>query len=198
MRLVARHQRHCFAEAEDLPDAAHVERQVLVDRHAPARQHRVQRRVVVDRRSPHVQRRIEQEQRVPAALDVRLDRVRLRLHVVVLRPRDHQHGAVARDRDPKVAHVSIVRGEEDAIIRRNARQNQGLHLEIFQERIQRCGKESRVLGLEDEVVILHRSQDLDNWLAPHAVVETVLDLGVEVRSPAAEVIVDVHDRNSCF
>src|SRR5438309_67540 len=67
---------------------------------------------------------------------------------------------------------------------------------MFQQDIQSCREETRVLRLQDEVVVLVRSQQFDNWSAPRAILKTMLHLGGEVGSPAAEVVVGVNNRHA--
>ena len=52
--------------------------------------------------------------------------------------------------------------------------------------------------LEHEVIVFLGAEQLDDGPAAHAILEAVVDLGAEVRSPAAEVVVDVDCRNAAL
>ena len=64
----------------------------------------------------------------------------------------------------KSPHVGVVGREEDADVRRQPR-DITVHSQIFQQRIQRGGKEAGMFGLQDEVIVLFGPQQLRDRLA---------------------------------
>jgi len=60
---------------------------------------------------------------------------------------------VARDNDPKAAHVRVVRRERHARVGRKSAKHDHLRSEIFQQQLERSMKETRMLRLQDEVVL---------------------------------------------
>jgi hypothetical protein len=95
-----------------------------------------------------------------------------------------------------LAHVGVVGGEQDAGVGREAGQHETPGAEVGEEEIERRAEEARMLGLEDEVVVLLGREQACHRLAADAVVQAVGDQGAEVRAPAAEVVVDIDDRNA--
>ena len=57
----------------------------------------------------------------------------------------------------RVAHVGIVRCEEDTKVSRIAGENQSLRFQIAEKCFQRGRKKSRMLWLEHEIIVLLRS-----------------------------------------
>src|SRR5581483_265643 len=97
MRFVGGDQRNDLAQSENLADAAGIERQVVMQGHAPGFEQLCQRRVRSSLVAPELNRRIHQEQGMAAVFDILLDRIHSRLLVIVLRTADDEHRAVARD-----------------------------------------------------------------------------------------------------
>ena len=58
----------------------------------------------------------------------------------------------------KVAHVSVVCGEKNAKVPGNARENQGLRLQVAEQSVESAGEKSGMLWFEYEVIIFFRSQ----------------------------------------
>jgi hypothetical protein len=52
-----------------------------------------------------------------------------------------------------------------------------------------------MLGLQDEIVILVRLQQLHDRFSNDVIVKTVLDQFAQIRLPLPEVVIDVEDRN---
>src|SRR6185437_14134596 len=75
-------------------------------------------------------------------------------------------------------------------------QNDFLHFQVLQQNIECRGEETGVLGLEHEIIISFRFKAFDDWFAGYAVLKTVFNLSMEVRSPATEIVVDVDGRDA--
>ena len=77
--------------------------------------------------------------------------------VVGLSVRDN---AIGGCENLELAHVGIVRGEEDADVARDARQNHATDPERLELRVERRIEEAGMLGLQHEVIARGRFQPL--------------------------------------
>src|SRR2546423_15078174 len=67
---------------------------------------------------------------------------------------------------------------------------------MFQKQIERCRKEAGVLWLEDKVIVAFGFQQFDDWLTARIVIQTMRNQLLEIRSPLAEVVINVNGRNA--
>jgi hypothetical protein len=104
--------------------------------------------------------------------------------------------AVTRHAQVIIPHIGIVCGEEHAIVSGNPGQNQCPDLQVLQQDVESRGKECRMFGLQHKIIIWLRMQQGGNRLAADMAVETVLQLFVEIRLPAAEIVVDINGRTA--
>ncbi len=78
---------------------------------------------------------------------------------------------------------------EHAVVPQPAHHDELFDADVGQEEVERGGVEGRVLRLEHEIVLLSRQQLLDD--RPPGLFAAIADQAVEVRAPAAEVVVGV-------
>src|SRR6186997_1359147 len=101
---------------------------------------------------------------------------------------------IRRNNDPEIAKEGVGGCEEHAHVGSEAGQNHAASFEIVQEEIELGVVESRVLRLEDEVVVLIGLKQLRDRLAAHAILQRVTQLLAQIGAPFSEVVVDVYHR----
>src|SRR5205085_3422449 len=93
-----------------------------------------------------------------------------------------------------ITHVGVICGKEDAKISSNAGYDQPPDAKISQQRLQRAGKKSGVLRLQDKIIVLLRIELFDERAALS--LAAMLDQGTKIGAPSPEIIIDVDHRNS--
>ena len=104
--------------------------------------------------------------------------------------------AVLRHNQLQVAHVGVVRGEEDATVGRDARQDEPLCAKMFKQQLQRRLIKPGMLRLQDEIVVGAGNELLYKRPSADVLAKAVLNDLFEVRLPPAEIIVDVDGGNA--
>jgi len=97
--------------------------------------------------------------------------------------------AVQRDNDLVVTHVGIVTREQHTYVRCHACNDNRLRSQVLGQLIKLCIIERRVLRLEHEVICIIGCKLFDQRFAANAIGLTMFDLGVQVRSPLARIVV---------
>jgi hypothetical protein len=69
-------------------------------------------------------------------------------------------------------------------------------MQTLQEYFKRRGKEARMHRLQDKEILFSRPEKFDNLTAAVFLPQTIFNLLVKVRTPLAEIVVCVNDRNS--
>ena len=101
-----------------------------------------------------------------------------------------------RNHKCEVAHLGIVGTEERAIVAGDTGQNHRPYAQAAQEQIERRPVKSGMLRLEDEVVVARWLQQPRDVAPGHVVLDAVGHQRSKVRTPLAEVVVDINRRNA--
>ena len=103
--------------------------------------------------------------------------------------------AIVRDGQLEIPHIGIVSRAEYAAIARNSREDQAFRSEMLQQQFQRSLIESRMLRLQDEVVILIGKQQIYKRASSRIGPTAPFDNRLEIGSPLAEIIVYIDARD---
>jgi len=103
--------------------------------------------------------------------------------------------AIVRDGQLEIPHIGIVSRAEYAAIGRNSREDQAFRSEMLQQQFQRSLIESRMLRLQDEVVILIGKQQIYKRASARIGPTAPFDNRLEIGSPLAEIIVYIDARD---
>jgi hypothetical protein len=103
--------------------------------------------------------------------------------------------AIRRDHELVIAHVGVVRGEENAKISRDSGKDEFLRAQIAEKCLQRRREKAGMLRLEDKIVVFLRLEQRDNLVTPRFAPKAMLHLPAEIGLPAAKIVVHINDRD---
>ena len=104
--------------------------------------------------------------------------------------------AIGRNVQFQVAHKSVMPCKHYTAIRAKPSEYQAPGAQMLQENVKWCLIKSRVLGLEDKVIVRFRRELLYEWAASNAWSQAVLKQLGKIGLPPPEIVVHVNSRNA--
>lgn len=103
-----------------------------------------------------------------------------------------RRNSIARHEQLKVVHERVAGGEQNTDVARDATYYQGFGAQIIEQNVEIGREKATVFGLQNEVIVVVRLQQFDDFAASHIAFQAMLHQRTRVGAPLSEVVVDIN------